>query len=50
MKQDSYVRAILVGAGPSEEKLKKMSNELGIGEKVFFQGECHENNNDCFFS
>jgi len=35
MKQDSYVRAILVGAGPSEEKLKKMINELGISKKVF---------------
>jgi sugar transferase (PEP-CTERM/EpsH1 system associated) len=32
------IRLILVGDGPEREKLRKMANELGIGEKVTFLG------------
>lgn len=33
---------IIVGSGPEEKKLRKMSMEFGIAHKIWFYGECYD--------
>jgi len=38
------VRLLLVGDGPEKDKLVKLANKLGVGDRVTFFGACHDEN------